>query len=493
MNSQIYISKAPFAAEDFTVKDHRGTELPFKLKKVYLKHIFFLLNEMQLQYQSYSPSFPSLLALAFKYQLTLIMRNPRLGFFELFVSYRLLILNNEDVSYPLSIVSASGAEVWVSRMSAITSVSPRNLSTEIEWNRVRFSEKFGLFVWSSKSNGALWGTQEKSVSESSSLEIISQLCLSSYEDDELSFCKLENVKLVSALFAVDGNQVHFIDKYNFSDQISWPTNLLFSSGTDNSILLNTKSPVEEIENGVLFGSNSSWFHFLVEVFPRYLRFIDSDRKYFAERTLFVRGDLPKSILEIFHLIGFQRILHINDGEVRQVKNLILAKDFRYSNVTELSTRAEDLIRVRKYLLNSIAQTSGFKLVYIRRSNKLFRPLSNRKALDSLLVDLGFETVDLESKGVAEQISIFQNAQVVVCESGAALTNIIFMNPGSKVFEIHPGNDAAGLWSSLGCVFNVSVTVFYGKQNRLRNSLLGLGSYRVHINKLKNNLTKLLKN
>jgi capsular polysaccharide biosynthesis protein len=80
----------------------------------------------------------------------------------------------------------------------------------------------------------------------------------------------------------------------------------------------------------------------------------------------------------------------------------------------------------------------------------------------------------------EQIAIFQSAKVVVAESGAALTNIIFMNPKSKVIEIHPGNDRAGLWGSLADVIGVDLKVIYGKQNRVRNRIFGLGSYRLDI-------------
>ena len=76
--------------------------------------------------------------------------------------------------------------------------------------------------------------------------------------------------------------------------------------------------------------------------------------------------------------------------------------------------------------------------------------------------------------------MFKNAEVVVSESGAALTNILFMSAGANVIEIHPGNDVAGLWGNLAKVVNVNLQVVYGKQRKLKNFFSGSGSYTLDL-------------
>ena len=49
------------------------------------------------------------------------------------------------------------------------------------------------------------------------------------------------------------------------------------------------------------------------------------------------------------------------------------------------------------------------------------------------------TFNLEDKDLALQIAVFSEAKVVVAQHGAALTNIIWMRPGSLVIEIIPPN------------------------------------------------------
>ncbi|MEM9472415.1 MAG: glycosyltransferase family 61 protein, partial [Pseudomonadota bacterium] len=48
-----------------------------------------------------------------------------------------------------------------------------------------------------------------------------------------------------------------------------------------------------------------------------------------------------------------------------------------------------------------------------------------------------ELLNLEDTDLASQIAVFRNARAVVAQHGAALTNIIWMRPGSLVIEIIP--------------------------------------------------------
>ena len=60
---------------------------------------------------------------------------------------------------------------------------------------------------------------------------------------------------------------------------------------------------------------------------------------------------------------------------------------------------------------------------------------NEDELVAVLTKFGFKSIAPESMSVAEQISLFATAEVVIGAHGAALTNTVFCSPGTKVIEI----------------------------------------------------------
>lgn len=94
------------------------------------------------------------------------------------------------------------------------------------------------------------------------------------------------------------------------------------------------------------------------------------------------------------------------------------------------------IAVRNLLLPKI--TSNLDLgerIYISRQKAEKRKVLNHTELEQLLSKYQFKTLYAEDFSLEEQISIFKNAKFVVSPHGAGLSNIIFMNKGSKIIEI----------------------------------------------------------
>ena len=76
-------------------------------------------------------------------------------------------------------------------------------------------------------------------------------------------------------------------------------------------------------------------------------------------------------------------------------------------------------------------------IYVSRS-KSRRPLANEDELEALLANAGFAIVHLEELPWIDQITLFQNARVIVGPHGAGLANLVFANPGSTVVELTVG-------------------------------------------------------
>jgi Glycosyltransferase 61 len=69
-----------------------------------------------------------------------------------------------------------------------------------------------------------------------------------------------------------------------------------------------------------------------------------------------------------------------------------------------------------------------------------RAIHNLPDVEKFLAHYDFETVYLEGMSVADQIVLFQQAEFVISPHGAALTNLLFCEPGTKVIEFMPSAD-----------------------------------------------------
>jgi capsular polysaccharide biosynthesis protein len=74
-------------------------------------------------------------------------------------------------------------------------------------------------------------------------------------------------------------------------------------------------------------------------------------------------------------------------------------------------------------------------IYIKRRGS--RRVANDAMVENYLTALGFTSVYLENMAFAEQIALFASASFIVAMHGAALANLLFCQPGTRVLEISP--------------------------------------------------------
>lgn len=78
-------------------------------------------------------------------------------------------------------------------------------------------------------------------------------------------------------------------------------------------------------------------------------------------------------------------------------------------------------------------------LYISRRSAAHRKLANEPELMELLKRYGFESHSFENCDFARQVELISQAEIVVSVHGAALANLIFAQPGTRVVEICPLN------------------------------------------------------
>jgi capsular polysaccharide biosynthesis protein len=90
--------------------------------------------------------------------------------------------------------------------------------------------------------------------------------------------------------------------------------------------------------------------------------------------------------------------------------------------------------LQKLFLHSKATSKRRKLL-IGRPRGASRQVTGWEVFKNLLIRNGFQEVQPETLSIKEQAQVFFEAEWVIGIHGAALTNIVFCRPGTKIVEI----------------------------------------------------------
>jgi hypothetical protein len=124
-------------------------------------------------------------------------------------------------------------------------------------------------------------------------------------------------------------------------------------------------------------------------------------------------------------------------------------------------------------------SSRKRRIYVARGNATRRKLVNENEILQLLSNYGFEVIQTDNKTVSEQAEIFSQAEVVIALHGAALTNLLFIQPGTKVIELFPNgyiNNCYYVMSSYA-----KAKYFYLQGERIQQSHLDPHYFDTYIN------------
>jgi hypothetical protein len=99
----------------------------------------------------------------------------------------------------------------------------------------------------------------------------------------------------------------------------------------------------------------------------------------------------------------------------------------------------DWLRNEVYAVTGCDPAPPFRKLYVTRRNAKVRRLVNEVEVADYLTDRGFEVVALEERPFREQVQLFAEAEVVVAQHGAGLTNLLFAQ-SPRVLEIMSDQD-----------------------------------------------------
>ncbi|WP_010630780.1 glycosyltransferase family 61 protein [Sporolactobacillus vineae] len=175
--------------------------------------------------------------------------------------------------------------------------------------------------------------------------------------------------------------------------------------------------------------SGNYYHWMYEVIPR-IHLIHQSGQTVDRFIVNTESEQPYQS-ETLHRLGLnqEKLLRTYKGFHVQAEHLIVPAQPAFPTKWGYDFLRDSFLKDS----NSI----GRKRIYISR--KWSRKITNEDLLMEIIYKYGFEKVELESLSVEEQVHLFSSAEAIIGVHGAALTNLTFCRPGTKVLEIFAPN------------------------------------------------------
>lgn len=192
----------------------------------------------------------------------------------------------------------------------------------------------------------------------------------------------------------------------------------------------------------------NYFHWLTECLPK-MKYIN---EYIDPRIpLLIEDDHPSQNIEALRYCDFhkRKIYLIRRGyihpfeEVYSVGSMSHSHENLFAQVSpeDLMISPDAVIYLREtflsaaFLNNSVGEHENFQPVklYVSRSSSSYRKLINEQEIQEYLTKQGYIVVNPSQYSFKEQVDLFSRASVIVGQSGAGLTNIVFSPKNCRVF------------------------------------------------------------
>ena len=190
-------------------------------------------------------------------------------------------------------------------------------------------------------------------------------------------------------------------------------------------------------------SGNNYFHFLFDIVTKIKLFEEQyslkDIDYFYMPGVF---DWQKKIISSFDicdekLINSQKFRHIEANKIFAVDHPWYNKGYVQEEINNISEWIVHFLR-NKFLKNKKKFNTSDR-IFIDRSDSNFNhcKLINNNEIIEFLGKKGFQSYQVSKLDFFEQIYLFNNAKIILGPHGAALSNIIFSEPGLKLIELIP--------------------------------------------------------
>lgn len=253
-----------------------------------------------------------------------------------------------------------------------------------------------------------------------------------------------NVAGSSILLTGDGTILHDESSADEIQNFAIRDKRLLWRSADNAVIAAFTPDVPVIERGIIVCSAhcTNYFHWLVETLPRILQ--AKKLGLLAEAPLLIPSGLHPNLYRSIEVAcdGQASIQRLEEGGNYHINHAIYVSDrsrildnyetaywYRFQSVMNPETIQELHTSFTKDLTH---HTEMPRRVFITRSKKT-RSLRNEQRLAKLARRAGYEVLDPSSLSFDEQIEYYRSCNVIIATAGAAVANILFCTPQTKIF------------------------------------------------------------
>lgn len=183
------------------------------------------------------------------------------------------------------------------------------------------------------------------------------------------------------------------------------------------------------------GGAVNYFHWMFDTLPRLYLFQKGGYSFDDVDNILIGAKnrtFQKESLEILN-VPKEKIIYLNDSAHFRTEKLILPSLPGLSG--NMPKWTVDFLR-QSFLKDEFYQSAKFsENIYISRSDAKYRFVTNEDEVINILQKYNFEVIVPGKLSFKEQINLFYNAKVIISPHGAALTNLVFCKPQTKVLEL----------------------------------------------------------
>lgn len=223
-----------------------------------------------------------------------------------------------------------------------------------------------------------------------------------------------------------------------------------------------------------WNDGSNYFHWFMDGLT-HLFHLDS---FPADCRILVPTDLPEFAKRSIELLGLSdRIVHTNNEDLR-IERYWFAAPTMLSGCPD-PTGVNWL--TEKFL--SGEQPEASRRIYVER-NSATRSLTNAEETRKFFESQGWEVVDPGQLDFDAQLRLFREAEAVAGAHGAALTNLLWASPGTRILEFMPSRRRNGCYAGISRVKELDHEVLVAASDRSGDMSIPLSTVRSWMERLR---------
>jgi len=210
--------------------------------------------------------------------------------------------------------------------------------------------------------------------------------------------------------------------------------------------------------GVTPEASGNYYHWLLDLVPRVLLLKHAAQNFSNYDALLLNGSRANYEREILAALGVppEKIRYVDSRERFQIASAVFPS-------MDINVIAPWKVHGLRDLPFSGKQNQHRRL-YLSRARAAVRRIANENEISEILRHRNFEIVEAENLSWREQANLFAGASVIVAPHGAALANIVFCKPGTRVVEISTRAGYGDWYWQLAAVAGLSYEVLEAQRS-----------------------------